>query len=216
MVNQIDSNDKCHFLPSIGDLELLEVLLAPEDPAYPWNPADDTTEDYFLQLEQEIVGQNFWTSEELTQGEATFSRHLDMIWAQIPNYHPETPEKQLVDYLYPSLEQAFAKFIPLAWLNTIAQKASAVFTLEQPSGEKLVECMQALFPNWDISDLLVVTRPLAPTMRKIEPQDLTLSIIQRLEKEEWTSLTEVEQAKNICLITDFALKQLDNFPNPQS
>jgi len=214
MVNQIDLNDKCHFLPSIGDLELLEVLLAPEDPAYPWNPADDSTEDYFLQLEQEVVGQNFWTSEELTQGEATFSRHLDMIWAQIPNYHPETPEKKLLDYLYPALEQAFAKFVPSAWLNTIAQKAIAVFTLEQPSSEKLVECMQALFPNHHIDDLSVFTRP-ALTMRTVKLQDFTLSIIHRLEQEEWTSLTEIEQAKNIGLITDFALKQLDNFPNPQ-
>jgi hypothetical protein len=215
MVNEIDSNDKCHFLPSIGDLELLEVLLAPEDPAYPWNPADDT-EDYYLRLEQEIVPQNFWTSEELTQGEATFSRHLDMIWAQIPNYHPETPEKQLVDYLYPALEQAFAKFVPSAWLNTIAQKATAVFTLEQSSSEKLLECMQALLPNWNIEDLLVVTRPLALNMRNVKPQDLTLSIIHRLEQQEWTSLTEIEQAKNIGLIADFALKQLDNFPNSQS
>jgi hypothetical protein len=208
MVNQIDANDTCHFLPSIGDLELLEVLLAAEDSTYPWNPADDTTEDYFHQLEQQVGPQNL---EELTSGEANFFLHLDMIWDQIPNYDQEIPNKQsLVNFLHEILDQAFAQFVPSVWLTTIAQTAAKVSTLEQLAGERLVECIQDLFPSWNIDDLLVVTRPLA-IMRDMKPQDLTLSIIHRLEQQEWTDLTEVEQARSICLIADFALKQLDSF-----
>ena len=71
MTNKINSSDTFHSLLSQVELELLEVLLEPEDATYPWNPADEESEAYFHELEQQFVTQDL-LDEELTTRLAKF------------------------------------------------------------------------------------------------------------------------------------------------
>ena len=88
MVNDFNLTDTHHFLPSLGDLELLEVLLSAEDTTYPWDIADAQTEVYLQQIEQQVIQQDFLPLTEIAQREANFFRHLDMIWEKIPDNNP--------------------------------------------------------------------------------------------------------------------------------
>ncbi len=99
MVNDFNLTDTHHFLPSLGDLELLEVLLSAEDTTYPWDIADAQTEVYLQQMEQQVIQQDFLPLAEIAQREANFFRHLDMIWEKIPEDNREIYPQHLVDYL---------------------------------------------------------------------------------------------------------------------
>ena len=79
--------------------------------------------------------------------------------------------------------------------------------LEQSASEKLVECVQALLPSWEVDDLLVLARPFAYAMRSSEPHTLT-SLIRDFEERDWANLSEIEQAKITLAIADYALQHL--------
>jgi len=223
MVNDFNLTDTHHFLPSLGDLELLEILLSAEDTTYPWDIADTQTEVYLQKMEQQIIQQDFLPLTEITQREANFFRHLDMIWEKIPDNNPEIYPQHLVDYLLTALNQVFAPSVPLHWLHTITQKAIQVFTLERSASEKLVECVQSLLPllpNLETVDLLVLARPIAYNIRTKEIDDLDISslsseqkltpVIELLVQQQWSDLSEVDQAKIGLIMADFALKKLDH------
>jgi hypothetical protein len=79
--------------------------------------------------------------------------------------------------------------------------------LEQSASEKLVACVQALLPSWEVDDLLVLARPFAYAMRSSEPHTLT-SLIRDFEERDWANLSEIEQAKITLAIADYALQHL--------
>jgi hypothetical protein len=97
--------------------------------------------------------------------------------------------------------------MPEVLLTAIAQKAAEVSILEKSASEKLVECVQALLPSWEMDDLLVLARPFAYAMRSSEPQTLT-SIIRDFEHRDWANLSEIEQVKITLAIADYALQHL--------
>lgn len=205
MINKINGLDSCEILPSLFDLELLETLLEPEDETYPWNLADQESEAYFNQLEQQFECEDL-LGEDLTRRSQDFYHHLDGIWSQV--YHSKTDrDEQPAKGIQAALHSAFAASVPTNWLNAIAQKASEIISLEQSASEKLVECVQALLPTWGIDDLLVLARPFAYSMRSNEQQSLA-SIISNLENREWTDLSEIEQAKISLAIAHYAFKEL--------
>ncbi|AFZ56994.1 hypothetical protein H6G54_11765 [Anabaena cylindrica FACHB-243] len=207
MINKINGLHTCQDLKSSVDLELLEILLQPEDAAYPWNPDDQESEAYFNKLEQQLGWQDL-VEEHLATQTQDFYHNLDAIWTQV--YHSKTDhDEQPAKSLQASLHSAFAACVPANWLNAIAQKAAAIISLEQSASEKLVECIQALLPTWDTDDLLVLARPFAYSMRSSEQQHLT-SVISNIENREWSSLSEIEQAKVSLAIADYALKQLSS------
>jgi hypothetical protein len=211
MANKINTSDTFYSLVSQVELELLEVLLEPEDATYPWNPADDESEGYFNELEQLFVMQDL-LDEELTTRSQNFYEQLDTLWSEVSTslYYNCNTSCASVDNLQETLHTAFVASVPQGWLNAIAQKAADIFASQQSIGEQLVQCVQAVMPTWGSDDLFVLARPFAYAMRSSEPQNLK-SIISNIENRDWTNLSEIEQAKISIAIAYYALKQLDSF-----
>jgi hypothetical protein len=211
MINQINGVDTSNFLQSPVHLEFLSALLAPEDATYPWNLADQESEDYFNQLEQQFECDDL-LGDELARRSQNFYHHLDELWSQASystkTDHDEQPSKSIKL----SLHEAFAAVVPTNWLNAIAQKAEEIMTLERSASEKLVECVQSLLPSWEADDLMVLARPFAYSMRSNEQQNLAY-IISNIENREWTALSEIEQAKVSLAIAHYTFKELSRFDN---
>jgi hypothetical protein len=211
MNNKINSSNTSDSLPSQIDLEFLEALLEPEDATYPWNPADEESEAYFHDLEQQFVTPD-WLEDELTTRSEGFYSNLDTLWSGISNniYYKRNTEQVLDINLQETLRNTFAGCVPQIWLNAIAKKATEIFAPHQSVGEQLITCVQSVLPAWGADDLLVLARPFAYSMRGSEPQDAA-SVISNLDNREWTTLSEIEQAKISLAIAYYALNQLNSF-----
>ncbi|MTJ09289.1 MULTISPECIES: hypothetical protein [unclassified Anabaena] len=210
MKNSIANLNTLHLVPSLADLELLEALLEPEDGTYPWNVSDAASEAYFHHLEQQFDLQNF-SEGELNTSADNFYQNLDIIWDQFPAIEEDNLRENTVHYLQKALQNAFL-VIPEVLLTAICSKASEVLILEQSASEKLVECVQALLPSWEIDDLLVLARPFAYAMRSSEQHTLTTVIGDGEQScghlRDWENLSAIEQAKISLAIADYALKYL--------
>ena len=205
MKNHINDLNILDIAPSDVDLEFIEALLEPEDAAYPWNLADESTDAYFHNLELQFGLPDFSDAELITSSE-NFYQNLDIIWDQVAAIENHNISKNTVNYLQEVLHNAFS-VIPEVILTAIAQKAAEVSILEQSASDKLIECVQALLPSWEVDDLLVLARPFAYAMRSSKPQTLT-SVIRDFEGRDWASLSEIEQAKITLAIADYALQHL--------
>ncbi len=73
MVPKINRLENSDTLPSQVELELLEALMQPEDGTYPWNPVDEESETYFIQLEEEFIIQDLLDEELNARSQATGS-----------------------------------------------------------------------------------------------------------------------------------------------
>ena len=205
MKNHINDLNILDIAPSNLDLEFIEALLEPEDAAYPWNLADESTDAYFHNLELQFGLPDFSDAELITSSE-NFYQNLDIIWDQVAVIENHNISKNTVNYLQEVLHNAFS-VIPEVILTAIAQKAAEVSILEQSASDKLIECVQALLPSWEVDDLLVLARPFAYAMRSNKPQTLT-SVIRDFEGRDWANLSEIEQAKITLAIADYALQYL--------
>ncbi|MEH2121944.1 hypothetical protein [Nostoc sp.] len=209
MANKINGSDTYSSLPSQIDLELLEALLEPDDATYPWNPADEESEAYFHELEQQFGIQDL-LEEELTTRSQDFYSHLDTLWSGIASTsdYNSNPQQAVVLNLQETLRTTFAACIPQGLLNTIATKAAEIFAAQQSMGEQLVECVQTVLPTWGTEDLLVLARPFAYAMRSSESQNAS-SAVSNLNNSEWTALSEVDKAKVSLAIAYYAFTQLN-------
>ena len=209
MANKINGSETFSSLPSQVDLELLEALLEPDDATYPWNPADEESEAYFDELEQQFGMQDL-LEEELTTRSQDFYRHLDTLWTGISlaSDYNHNPQQTLVLNLQERLYASFAACVPQALLNTIATKAAEILAAQQSISEQLVECVQTVLPNWGTEDLLVLARPFAYAMRSSESQNAA-SALTSLQNKEWTALSEVEKAKVTLAIASYAFNELN-------
>ncbi|MBW4555174.1 MAG: hypothetical protein KME59_04395 [Trichormus sp. ATA11-4-KO1] len=204
-----NKNNRSETFLSQVELELLEVLLAPDDAPYPWNPADEDSEAYFDELERQFATQDL-LDEELTTKSQTFYEQLDSLWSKVSTCSRDICEanQSVVDNLQLTLHTAFAHGVPQGWLSAIAHKAAEIFTSQQSVGEQLVQCVQAVLPTWGADDLFVLARPFAYAMRSSESPDVK-SIINNIENRDWKTLSEIEQAKVSVAIAYYAFKQLN-------
>ncbi|MFN6562297.1 MAG: hypothetical protein RMY28_021240 [Nostoc sp. ChiSLP01] len=211
MTNKINGSDTFYSLQSQVDLELLEALLEPEDATYPWNVADEESEAYFQELEQQFESQDL-IDEDLTKRSQDFYNHLDTLWSDISfnESHNGNSQQSVVLNLQETLRATFCTCVPQTLLNTIATKAAEIFARQQLRGEQLVECVQAVLPNWGEEDLLVLARPFAYAMRSNESHN-PASTMANLNNREWTTLSEIEQAKVSLAIAYYALSQLNKY-----
>ncbi|MBR8834004.1 MAG: hypothetical protein DSM106950_08175 [Stigonema ocellatum SAG 48.90 = DSM 106950] len=207
MVNKINKSKTFHPLQSQVELEFLEALLSPDDATYPWNPADEESETYFLQLEQQFLMQDVLDSELTPRSEAFYSQ-LDQLWSNYKQSDCNTPATP-VTTLQETLHNSFGSSIPTNWLNAIALKATEVFNTQQSMAEQLIQCVQAVLPTWGSEDLLVLARPFAYAMRSSESQTLE-SVLNNVDNREWTALSQIEQAKASLAIAYYAFSQLNN------
>ncbi|WP_353929281.1 hypothetical protein WJM97_13235 [Okeanomitos corallinicola TIOX110] len=207
MINQRTGLNTCKLSQSSVDLDLLKALLQNEDETYPWNPADQESDAYFLELEQQFEWDDL-LSEDINGRSHDFYHNLDAIWSQFSpskTDHDEQPSKSI----QVSLHEAFAAVVPLNWLDTIAQRAAEIVNSERTASERLVECVQCLLPDWEADDLLVLARPYAYSMRSNEQQSLA-GIINHIQNREWTGLSEIEQAKVSLAIAHYTFKELSS------
>ncbi|MBW4571629.1 MAG: hypothetical protein KME31_27510 [Tolypothrix carrinoi HA7290-LM1] len=211
MAKNMNASETFHPLPSQFDLELLSALLEPEDATYPWNLADEESEIYFRELEEQFAQD--LTDEELTTHSQAFYGKLDTLWSEISDYshYNDNTKKVTLANLQKTLHSAFAASVPQSWLNAIAQKALEMLNTSRSIGDQLlVECVQTVLPSWETEDLLVLARPYASAMRGSEPQNAK-STITEINNREWTALSQIEQAKVSLAIAHYAFTQLDNF-----
>ncbi|MBW4559948.1 MAG: hypothetical protein KME32_02135 [Mojavia pulchra JT2-VF2] len=214
MTHQINNSETISSLPSQVELDFLATLLEAEDASYPWNPADEKSEAYFCQLEQQFLIDDV-LEQELTARSQVFYSQLDNLWEKKSTASDsKTNISQIVMALQESLQTSFASAVPQGWLNAIAHKAAEIFTSQQSIGEQLVHCVQDVLPTWGAEDLLVLARPYAYAMRSGEPQNV-VCVMSNLGNREWTSLSEVEQAKVSLAISYYALTRLNSF-QPES
>lgn len=208
MTSKINTSD-IHSLPSQVELELLEVLLEPEDTTYPWNPTDDDSQAYFDELEHQFITHNL-LGEELTTHSQSFYNQLDTLWSEVYtcSHYNCSMADAAINSLQKTLHTAFA-VVPQGWLNAIAARAAEIFASQQSLGEQLVDCVQTVLPAWEADDLFVLARPFAYAMRSSESRNLK-SVINNVENREWSTLSEIEQAKASIAIAYYALKQLDS------
>jgi hypothetical protein len=208
MVNKINGSETLHpLLSSQVELEFLQALLEPDDAGYPWNPADDESEAYFLELEQHSLVQDVLETE-LTPRSQAFYSQLDNLWSNYSQYECPANKAHLAT-LQEVLHSKLAACIPSNWLNKLSAKAAEVVDSTQSISDKLIECAQAVLPTWETDDLIVLARPLAYAMRSKETQNLD-SVLDNLGKREWNTLSEVEQAKASLAIAQYALSELSN------
>jgi hypothetical protein len=206
MIKNINGSNT--FKPSQIDLELLEAILEPEDTTYPWNPADEASDEYFLQLEQQFQMEEV-LNEELTSRSQAFYNQLDNLWSGVLNtteYKCNT-KVSVVSSLQKTLQARFANRLPQDWMSAIAQKAAEIFNSQQAIGEQLVQCVQSVLPTWESDDLFVMARPYAYAMRSGKSQNAT--VVDRFGDDcEWASLSEIERARISMAVAYYALNEL--------
>lgn len=107
MANKINGSDTFHSIPPQVDLELLEALLEPEDATYPWNPADEESENYFAQLEQQFQLEDV-LDEELTTRSQNFYNRLDTLWSN--NFNSKNYKCSTKSSLVANLQKNFTSW----------------------------------------------------------------------------------------------------------
>lgn len=204
-----------HSVPSSTDLELLSTLLEAEDNTYPWNPADEYSEEYFCEIEKQFAMQDV-LDEEITERSRSFYNQLDNLWSQNFNtsYYKCSTKASVVTNLKESLLSAFAAQIPQEWLEKIALEATNTFKSRESFGEQLVKCVQAVLPQWATEDLNVMARPYAFAMRDGETPS-TKSALKSLKERNWSALSEVEQARVSLMVAYQALQELKDSGSPE-
>ena len=209
MANEVNSSEDANAAPSSAQLELLEVLLEPDDAPYPWNNADPESENYFVEAEQEFVED--WLDAEITVRSPTFFSQVDKLWSAITPVAATAVTN--VSTLQSTMRSEFAARVPQGWLDRIASTAQQIFASEQSIADQLVQCVQTLLPNWVEEDLLVLARPFAYAMRGNQMADVEF-VLGELQFEDWTALSEIEQARMSLAIARYALSELQSRQTP--
>ncbi|MDF5729070.1 MAG: hypothetical protein PUP92_13840 [Rhizonema sp. PD38] len=211
MVPKINGLENSDTLPSQVELELLEALMEPDDGTYPWNPVDEESETYFLQLEQQFIIQDL-LDEELNERSQALYNQLDHLWL---NYKNDDGDILAVaeTQLHETLHQSFGSRIPEGWLDQIARKATEIFNSTQSINDRLVKCVQAVLPAWGSEDLLVFARSYTYATRSKAQENVEFVQNKVESSREWTTLSEIEQAKVSVAIAYYALTQLKSFKN---
>lgn len=205
MANEFNRQEANDDSRSQTELELLEALLADDDPIYPWNRADQESEAYFASGEQQFPLED-WSESEITARSEAFFSQIEQIWSEtVPELEPTSVTD--IDHLQANLQQQFAAYIPQSWLGAIAHKAYHVLTSQKSMTDKLVQCVHELLPNWAEDDLLVLARPFAYSMRSADTTAVE-SVLGKATCSQWSALSEMEQARATLAIARYALAQL--------
>ena len=185
-----------HSLSSM-ELEILSLLMEPKEEIYPWDTTTLAAEAYFTEAEQQLASDP-WLEQELIATAPGFLSQLDNLW------QAKAPVIQAPQSLQAKLSAQFAPYVPQEWLATISRQASQLIDSQKSLRAQLVQCVQELVPNCLEEDLLVLARPYANAMRS----NLDTATGQlNINPEQWTTLSEIQQAKIGLAIALYAIKQ---------
>lgn len=191
----------------LTELELLETLLASETATYPWNPAEEAAEAFFLEQEQQLQQEDWW-EEELAVRAPEFLSSVEQLWE---NTKPTTASASATDeqLLQTTLQQRFAAYIPTAWLQEIAHRATEMLATQKSMAQQLVQCVQELLPNCSEDDLLILARPYAYSMRSsVDPSTTAVESTLNRYGQDWEIRSDIERAQISLAIARYAISQL--------
>jgi len=207
MTNEFESSEINERHRLLTELELLETLLASETATYPWNPAEEAAEAFFLEQEQQLQQEDWW-EEELSARAPGFLSSVEQLWE---NTKPTTVSASATDEqsLQATLQQRFAAYMPTLWLQAIAHKATEMLATQKSMAQQLVQCVQELLPNCSEDDLLILARPYAYSMRSsIEPSTTAIESTLNRYGQDWELHSDIERAQISLAIARYAISQL--------
>lgn len=205
MPEQFHSPEDKDYTQAQAQMDLLEALLELDDAPYPWNPADPESEAYFAEREQDFLPQD-WSEEEIATSQSFFNQ-LEQLWSA----NTATTNNSSVAASHPSqaLPLQFAACIPEGWVEKIAHRADRVFSTHSSIADQLVQCVQDLLPHWAKDELLLLARPFAYTTRGKEAEAIA-GVLGNVCTRDWTTLSEVEQARASLAIARYVVIQLQH------
>jgi len=207
MTNEFKSSEINEQHRFLTELELLEALLAPEAATYPWNPAEEAAETFFLEQERQLQQEDWW-EEELSARAPEFLSCVEQLWE---NAKPIAASASVADEqsLQTTLQQQFAAYLPAAWLQAIAHKATQMLATQKSMAQQLVQCVQELLPNCSEDDLLILARPYAYSMRSsIDPSTNAIQSTLNRYGQDWEVRSDIERAQMSLAIARYAISQL--------
>lgn len=171
-----------------AELDLLQAIFQTDRP-YPWNPTQLESEEYFADLDLELLLTDCLSEAEAAQNTQKLFAQIDRLW--------------VVTALQKSLCEKFVR-VPQELIVNIAHSVQTVTAQYQSLADRMVQCALAVLPQWPEEDLQVLARPLAYAMREVEsdPLDSTLTA-----DKSWNDLSEIEQARASLAIARYAISQ---------
>jgi hypothetical protein len=207
MTNEFKSSEINERQRLLIELELLEALLNPEAATYPWNPAEEAAEAFFLEQERQLQQEDWW-EEEVSARAPEFLSSIEQLWE---NTKPTTGSASVADeqVLQTTLQQRFAAYLPAVWLQTIAHQATQMLATQKSMAQQLVQCVQELLPNCSEDDLLILARPYAYSMRSsIDPSRHAIESTLNRYGQDWEARSDIERAQMGLAIARYAISQL--------
>lgn len=183
---------------SAAQAELLQSVLDPEQ-SVPWL-ANEAAGEYALQIE--AAGQALEISdEEASEGWQGLSAQLSQVWGDA-TAGAEVSVLAL-------LQEKFAGRLPSDLLSMISEKAQQVAKSGQPMVKQLITCVQDGLDNMAEADLQVMARPMAFAMRGSSADEFVDVTIQSIRKDDWASLSPIEQARLSLAAARYAISQTE-------
>ncbi len=176
--------------------ELIDVLTNESLSTYPWSPASLEDEEFYGKMEMEFSLDD-WSEEELNSRSESFFHGLHQCFDSVNSVNTSQLEV--------ALQNKFARRIPQEWLAKLAQSVQSLIDSNLSLTEQLVQCTQAILPQWSSEDLLVLARPYAYAMRG---ESHIIDLEQMMRPVEWSELSEMEQAKITMMMARYALEQI--------
>jgi hypothetical protein len=181
LYNAIVQHPDVTLLKNGNDISV-EILELPHSKInYPWNPSESA--DFFNAIDQSPQLSDGLDDGEIETRAHSFFNTLDQLWDRS---------------LQTMLVRKFAT-VPQTILASIASQAERLAQTAANQADQLIQCAQQALPQWDIDDLSVMARPMAYAMRGEAKAE---SIAK-----DWTQLSEVDRAKLVLEIAQYALNQ---------
>jgi hypothetical protein len=152
--------------------------------AYPWNPSQPESAEFFNHVAA-VSPLDAFEDGEIDQQADRFFSQLDQLWDSA---------------LHTVLARKFAS-VPQDVRRTIAEQAAQLLNQGDQLVDQLAQCVQAALPHWALEDLQVLSRPLAFAMRGESSES-------PLVNRDWQTLSATEQAKLSLTIARYAIDEL--------
>lgn len=177
------------------ELDLLQGLLAASEP-YPWQPLHPESDAYFGSLEHQA-----WPGDGPSAAETQ------------PQWHALAGQAQQCwggdsTALAGTLVAQFGQRLPLALLTALAQQVQLVAQQGGTLADRLAMAVAGVLDQWDMDDLRVVARPMAMAMRDSQG-DVAQGVIAATGERDWTTLSDLEQARLGLAIARYAFEILE-------
>lgn len=178
--------------------DLLASIFSAE-PVYPWQPLAPEAELYLTRLETELeVLEDETLAAAIATGWQSFAAHMATQMTVAETL--QSTATSVLDQI-----RQFQERVPNDLLQSLATAATTLARSSQPLIEQLVQCVNTVLPDWDTEDLAVLARPLAYSLRDGRGEILELNL-RAIPATDWTSLSNLEQARLTLTIASVALK----------